>query len=79
MNLATKKFDQGMEMHCVHLDFTERNSRPVTGGVRGEPRARQRAPPSRLAAPSRRLRRDAPTDHLSAGKCPKLRTAMSRP
>lgn len=46
----------------------ERNSRPVAGGVRGEPRARQRAPPPRLAATPRRKRGNAPPDTLFAGK-----------
>lgn len=48
-------------------DIAERNSRPVASGVRGEPRARQRAPPPRLAAAPRRLCRDAPPDTLPAG------------
>lgn len=36
--------------------------------MRGEPRARQRAPSPRVAAAPRRLRRDAPPDSLPAGE-----------
>lgn len=36
-----------------HTFGTERDSRPVAGGVRGEPRARQRAPPPAALARGR--------------------------